>query len=161
MEDFFMDSEEERQGIEDSPSPRMKNCIRTSQQIQKDWNRVPTPDDRHISDSSMPDFDDPLDSILRRQLPRQTHYPHSDDSVEETSKVPTDQKVEAPTAKRTRRPPQRFSPPIATEPIPGPSRLPTKTNQPKPRGRPKKDLLQTDKSENEKRPSFEEYTDGL
>ena len=62
------------------------NCVRASPQIQMTGIEFQRRDDRLISDSSMPDFADPLDSILRRQLPRQTHYPHSDDSVEETSK---------------------------------------------------------------------------
>ena len=146
MEDLVTDSKEARQAVDRHPVASDEELFPNRAVDPKDWDRVPTLDDKHISDSSMPDFDDPLDSILRRQLPRQMHHPDSDDAVEETSKVPTDQKTEAPPAKRTRRPPQRYSPPISTAPIPGPSSLPTKTNQPKRRGRPKKDLLQTEKS---------------
>ena len=98
MEDLLMDSEEERQAFDRLPVEKQFSKRAAE---PEDWDRVPTQDDRHISDSSMPEVDDPLDSILRRQLPRQTRHPHSDASVEETSKMPTDQKVEAPSAKRT------------------------------------------------------------
>ena len=120
-----------------------------------DWSRKPTPEERHISGSSPPDFDDPLDSILRRQPPRQTHYPHSDHSEEEKQSRPIEYKVLDPTRKGLGNLPQRYSPPLETELLPGPSRYPTRTNQPirrrrlrrdppqdaepRRRGRPKKD----------------------
>ena len=74
MKNFLMDSEKEKQGIEGLAVPLDEELHPNFAADPEDRIRVPTPDDRHVSD-----FDDPFDSILRRQLPRQTHYPHSDD----------------------------------------------------------------------------------
>ena len=123
-------------------------------------------------------FEDPLDSILRRQLPGQTRYSESCDSNADSERpVPTKSEEERLPTRRMRRPPQRYSPPINTEPVPGPSRLPTGTDrtvrrgrpkkdppperQPARRGRPRKDPSSQTSTRTKKRTSLKEYADGL
>ena len=69
MEDLFVDTEDEL--LREERLTEASDMELYPDLVANDWNREPTPEDRHISDSSPPDFDDPLDSILRRQLPQQ------------------------------------------------------------------------------------------
>ena len=104
------------------------------------WDHEATPEKQLISDSYRPDFDDTLESILSRQVSGQTHYSETD----KPQPIPTKSKVEVLPRKRLRKPPQRYSPPINTEPVPGLSRLPTGTDRTIRRGRPQKDPHQRD-----------------
>ena len=79
MEDLFVDTENELPVVE-SPPPEGFEGELYPNFAADDWVPEPTPIERHMSDSSLPDIDAPLDSLLRRQLPGQTHYSDSYDS---------------------------------------------------------------------------------
>ena len=94
MEDLFVDTEDEllrEERLTDASDMELYPDL-----VADDWNREPTPEDRHISDSSPPDFDDPLDSILRRQLPQQTQYSPSDDSEADQQPKPIESRMDDP-----------------------------------------------------------------
>ena len=116
MEDLVTDTENERQGVERLSGASEGEQCPSFAVDSEDWNRDPIQEESRVSDSSIPDFDDPLDSILRQQHPRPTHYSLSGDSeTERNQSKPIESKVEDPPKKRRRRPPQRYSPPIMTE----------------------------------------------
>ena len=129
MEDLFVDTEDEIPVVE-SPPPEAFEGELYPNFATDEWVPEPTPVEGHMSEYSLPDIEDPLDSILRRQLPGQTRYSESCDSETDSERpVPTKSEEERLPTKRMRRPPQRYSPPINTEPVPGPSRLPTGTDR--------------------------------
>ena len=140
MEDLFVDTGDEllmeERFTETSDMELYPNLV------ANDWNRDPTPEDRHISDSSLPDFEDPLDSILRRQLPQPIQFSPSEDSEADQQPKPIESRVDDPPHKRKSRPPQRYSPPITSEPTSGTSDFPQEQTDRYGEGGPRKILLQ-------------------
>ena len=71
MEDLFVDTEDEIPVVE-SPPPEAFEGELYPNFATDEWVPEPTPVEGHMSEYSLPDIEDPLDSILRRQLPGQT-----------------------------------------------------------------------------------------
>ena len=124
MEDLFLDAEDDLLRTE---SPGLTDV---ELYPDLDWNREPTPQDQLMSDYSTPGAEDPLDSVLRRELPRTTNPSSSNSDTDENRSQPIESRVEHPPRKRRRRSPQRYSPSMTTEPVAGPSRLTTGLRKP-------------------------------
>ena len=68
MEDLFVDTEDELPALE-SPATEVSEGELYPNFTAENWIPESTPTDRHISDSSRTDFEDPLDNILRKTTP--------------------------------------------------------------------------------------------